>query len=668
MEIVKTSLDALLQRATNPLNQNVDEAAVEAFCVLVNKEKDGYHIGVKLLAARLHSKEEREVLQTLSVLDTCMQRCGNTFRSEVGKFRFLNEMIKLVSPKYLGLQTPMTVRHKVVRMIFWWTHDYPKETKIMEAYEMLRKQGLIKEVTVSLGTEEQANNKPKNSIFCDEEKSKLLQKLLQSKNPEDLQAANRLIKCMVKEDDKRAELKSRKILEVESVYSNVRLLKEMLESYNKNGGTPDDLALIREIHQNCERLQPKIHSLATECQQNDDMIGDLLNASDELCQVFEDYKRVIIDGKTEFKTKNLLLENGPSLLDLGVNKTDAELLLETKQNLTEKIDSKPGYDVLCDIFSNESSSVMLGVDADILKPTSLVGQVGNDSPKLNGKLKAFEELDALGENLLKQNLQLSTRQGHQFQKLPEKVPMNMLSKQNSTTKINTENNERKSSSIDPLDFDLTYLLEKQSLNSNLNPSKNNDQNGDDLLVDITEEIEKKDEKEKNKLEVSQKNDEPKESLINNESKVKMEVKLTDIFVAIESIKPSTIPPLIALEEKSGISVTLHFARDKPREDVSVIVVTIISKNELPLKNILFRAIVPKVCKVKLQPPSATDLPPFNPFLPPSAITQVMLIANPENVNVSLKFIVSYNIDEETTTEMGEIESLPNVEKNSNNTQ
>lgn len=38
----------------------------------------------------------------------------------------------------------------------------------------------------------------------------------------------------------------------------------------------------------------------------------------------------------------------------------------------------------------------------------------------------------------------------------------------------------------------------------------------------------------------------------------------------------------------------------------------------------------------------------------------MLIANPEKVQASLKFIVSYNIDDETTTEMGEIESLPEI--------
>ena len=38
-------------------------------------------------------------------------------------------------------------------------------------------------------------------------------------------------------------------------------------------------------------------------------------------------------------------------------------------------------------------------------------------------------------------------------------------------------------------------------------------------------------------------------------------------------------------------------------------------------------------KVKLQPASATDLPAYNPILPPAAITQVMLVANPHKVNV-----------------------------------
>ena len=37
-------------------------------------------------------------------------------------------------------------------------------------------------------------------------------------------------------------------------------------------------------------------------------------------------------------------------------------------------------------------------------------------------------------------------------------------------------------------------------------------------------------------------------------------------------------------------------------------------------------------RVKLQTPSTNELPAFNPILPLSAVTQVMLIANPTEVN------------------------------------
>lgn len=76
---------------------------------------------------------------------------------------------------------------------------------------------------------------------------------------------------------------------------------------------------------------------------------------------------------------------------------------------------------------------------------------------------------------------------------------------------------------------------------------------------------------------------------------KNEVKsLSNIFVSLENIKPSCIPPINLIEEKNGVSVTIHVARDTPKEDVSVYVVTTLSKNPSPLTNYLFQAVVPKV--------------------------------------------------------------------------
>jgi hypothetical protein len=47
-------------------------------------------------------------------------------------------------------------------------------------------------------------------------------------------------------------------------------------------------------------------------------------------------------------------------------------------------------------------------------------------------------------------------------------------------------------------------------------------------------------------------------------------------------------------------------------------------------------------KIKLQPPTSNELPGYNPILPPSAITQVMLLSNPVKVtalNMVGRFLV-----------------------------
>ena len=74
-------------------------------------------------------------------MDQCAKNCGKNFQSQIGKFRFLNELIKLVSPKYAGNQTPVAVRSALVQQIKLWATAYKDQPKIMEAYNLLDKTG-----------------------------------------------------------------------------------------------------------------------------------------------------------------------------------------------------------------------------------------------------------------------------------------------------------------------------------------------------------------------------------------------------------------------------------------------------------------------------------------------------------------------------------------------
>uniref|UniRef100_A0A5F8GHY3 VHS domain-containing protein n=1 Tax=Monodelphis domestica TaxID=13616 RepID=A0A5F8GHY3_MONDO len=72
-----------------------------------------------------------------------------------------------------------------------------------------------------------------NPIFDEEEKSKLLAELLKSKNPDDLQEANKLMNSMVKEDEARIQKVTKRQHPLGEVNNNVKLLNEMLVPYSK---------------------------------------------------------------------------------------------------------------------------------------------------------------------------------------------------------------------------------------------------------------------------------------------------------------------------------------------------------------------------------------------------------------------------------------------------
>ncbi|KAL6430273.1 hypothetical protein ACFW04_007770 [Cataglyphis niger] len=595
-----------------------------------------------------------------------MKRCGPLFHAEIGKFRFLNEMIKLVSPKYLGTRTTASVRQKVLQLLYTWIREYPRESKIKEAYEMLKKQGVIEEDAAFImanSEESQKSSKIKNNIFENEEMSRHLRKLLHSKDPYDLQTANRLIKVMVKEDEERLQLNSRRNMELESVHNNVKLLSEMLDSYNQNETSTEDLELMKELHQACERLKPILLRLASETQGDVEMLADVLTASDELNQVFEKYTSVIVLGQSpkSYATESSKpsFNNGSSLLDLS-SPTESVPCESTTQSTTST-NHRSDIDMLGDIFSVLEKPIKS--DTNFLMPNAIMQPISispmnkknevtnTGEEKIDSKAKALEELNELGETLLKQSLSGTIARSSQG-----KVNSNIVKTQsdsvrkqnwchessNNMSQHMTEQTDTKKCESNS-NFDISTFSNLSKINVTANLSCNKSINSENAETEIQQQTE-----------VTQ--------LLNGASTiadVEPEIKpLTDITVNLEDIKPGINPPLTVIEERNGISVVLHFTQDSPRPDVSVVVITTMSKNAKPLNNYLFQAVVPKKCKCRLQPPSGTKLPAHNPFLPPSAITQIMLIANPFKEPVYLKFMLSYTMDDETFTEMGEVDKLP----------
>ncbi|XP_040841736.1 ADP-ribosylation factor-binding protein GGA1 isoform X3 [Ochotona curzoniae] len=540
------TLEARINQATNPLNKELNWASINGFCEQLNEDFEGPPLATRLLAHKIQSPQEWEAMQALTVLETCMKSCGKRFHDEVGKFRFLNELIKVVSPKYLGSRTSEKVKSKILELLYSWTVGLPEEVKIAEAYQMLKKQGIVRadpklpeDALFSLPPP-----RPKNVIFEDEEKSKMLARLLKSSHPEDLRAANKLIKEMVQEDQKRMEKISKRVNAIEEVNNNVKLLTEMVMNHSQGGASGSSEDLMKELYQRCERMRPTLFRLASDTEDNDEALG----LSDPTPPA------------------------GPSLEGAGWNSFQSS---ESAEHPTP---------TQAQAASTNSRPVV--AQTALLPPPP---------PSSSG----LDDLDLLGKTLLQQSL-------------PPESQQVRWEKQQPAPRLT--------------------LRDLQTKNSGSSPSL-----GAASLLPTTS----------------------PEPPAPSQQPTPPELSLANITVPLESIKPSSILP-VTVYDQHGFRVLFHFARDPlpGRSDLLVVVVSMLSTAPQPIRNIVFQSAVPKVMKVKLQPPSGTELPAFNPIVHPSAITQVLLLANPQKEKVRLRYKLIFTMGEQTYNEMGDVDQFP----------
>lgn len=121
----------------------------------------------------------------------------------------------------------------------------------------------------------------------------MLARLLKSSHPEDLRAANKLIKEMVQEDQKRMEKISKRVNAIEEVNNNVKLLTEMVMSHSQGAASSSSEDLMKELYQRCERMRPTLFRLASDTEDNDEALAEILQANDNLTQVINLYKQLV---------------------------------------------------------------------------------------------------------------------------------------------------------------------------------------------------------------------------------------------------------------------------------------------------------------------------------------------------------------------------------------
>ncbi|XP_020508958.1 ADP-ribosylation factor-binding protein GGA1 isoform X2 [Labrus bergylta] len=646
----EASLQSRINKATNPLNKATDWDIIQGFCDHLNNDPEGPQLATRLLAHKIQSPQEWEAMQALTVLETCMKNCGKRFHTEVGKFRFLNELIKVVSPKYLGTRAPEPVKKKVLEIVYSWTVSLPDETKIAEAYQMLKKQGIVKLDPV-LPEDKPAPPPParaKSAVFEDEEKSKMLSRLLNSTHPEDLRAANKLIKEMVQEDQKRVEKVSKRVNAIQEVKESVSLLSQLLEGYSKESCSQSNQELIKDLYQRCEKMRPTLFRLASDTEDSDEALADILQANDSLTQVINLYRQLV---KGEDVTKDCIstasqpASSSSALVDLmGLNASASTEASNPEPSSLQTLTQNMGISLLddelmslglnatenCDFQNTFQSSDSTESSAASLPAAVLLPAVVQTlhPPPVGGPIapsKPIEDLDMLGKMLLQQSLPPESQQV-KWDKLQtqSRVTLRDLQKSSSRTAPNANTNSSGPAAAPGLMS--THAVQSEQ--------------PDTLLLSNLSLIAAE------KISLA-----PADPYDN--------ISLADVTVPLETIKPSSLLPVTVLD-KHSLRVLFTFARDCPpsRPEVLVVIISMLSSAPIPATNIRFQAAVPKVMKVKLQPPSSTELPAFNPILPPAAITQILLLANPHKEKVRLRYKLTFKLGETSHDESGDVDQFP----------
>uniref|UniRef100_A0A8C1LDE9 Golgi associated, gamma adaptin ear containing, ARF binding protein 3 n=1 Tax=Cyprinus carpio TaxID=7962 RepID=A0A8C1LDE9_CYPCA len=600
------SLESWLNKATHPTNRQEDWEYIIGFCDQINKELEGPQIAVRLLVHKIHS-QEWEALQALT---------------------------------YMGDSVSEKVKNKIIEMLYSWTVAFPNEAKIADAYQTLKRQGLVMsdpELTVDKTLIPSPPTRPKNPVFDNEDMGKLLAELLRSKNPEDLQEANRLIKNMVKEDEARVQKMTKRSNTLEEVNNNVKLLSEMLSQYDRDRSSDADRELIKELYERCDKLRRTAFKLATEAEDNDSSLGDILKANDDLSRVIGSYKRIVEgqaddgDGEDLRPAASEGCETTGTLIDLaGLDEPSSPPTVPPPSLPPQVLSANPtassipvlpppprrlagGHGSQTNSPSHkppEQQTSLSLLDDEILSlgNKSLFNCCDTDSAYL---ILSFHSVSGLS-GIAGGTFGLSGGvMGSAAAPLQSTNPFVSAAVPGSPAVARAQVVMGGSAPGSP--FFQPFSSPSHSLQSS--PARSSDPS------------------------------------------------LSNLNVPLESIRPSKVLP-VTLYDKDGVRVLMHFAMDCPpgRPDVLVMVVSLLNTAPLPVRSIVLQAAVPKSMRVKLQPPSGAEIAPFNPILPPASITQVMLLANPLKERVRLRYKLTYLLGEHQYSEVGELDQFPPADR------
>ncbi|XP_034479602.1 ADP-ribosylation factor-binding protein GGA1 [Drosophila innubila] len=643
----------MLDRATNPAKEQVDELGVQMFCIVVRSNGQLVHKAQEMIVAKVRSSNVTEATRAIALLEECMMQCGDDFQDEAAKFRFLNELIRLVSKKYLGAETPHVVKQRIMECLLLWTTKFPQRLKIRDAYEMLRKEGDIDhtQTAAALAKRESVLSTIDEAMFA---------KLIKSKDPENFKRANLLLQYRMAQEARRNDLLAQHRIVLQEVQDTMQLLNQMLDSYNPSDHDVNET--IHELYKSCKKHKPIFQHLPELLGESDSqLIEDTLETNGGLVATMTRYKQLVpsptkptslapaptpatSSASTTSGSNNAALLN-ELLGDLLIGESGGSTVPQSASN--PNITSKPN--VLADLSDIFSSALAESEDkqqqlkssehfpsSELLEPQVLSPQRdtngasgasadglanGNsaDDAKKGISTRKMPQIDMLSEELFQQILPAQDRMAS-FKRDPEKLTLNDLARERMEVK------PPKPTKLIPDPLDDVPLLSSMPVPEPQSAKQKT-----------------KEEKEEDPVEATTALPTPTPTAIPT-AVVKETKHLSEINIELDNIQ-ATGEERVVLDD-DDMHLSLNFTEDRPSRHVSVIVISAQNKSRQLVKDFQFEASVKKPCKVRLLPPTDNAMAAHKPFRPAIPINQVMLLLNPTGNPVDVTCIVGYKLGDD----------------------
>ncbi|KAF9432730.1 hypothetical protein BGZ76_010391 [Entomortierella beljakovae] len=259
----------------------------------------------------------------LTLLDNCVKNCGHPFHLQIATKEFLNTLVRKFPERPLTVPTP--VQNRVLELIQEWYTTLCKSSRykedlvhIRDMHRLLSFKGYrfpqTKNSSAAVLNPVDAIKTPAELEEEDRQaQSAKLQELVRRGRPEDVRAANELVKKMTGfEQDDKPDYVEQAQAELNKVLQKAALLNEMLNDV-KAGEIIGKGDIFADLFGTCKAVQPRVQKIISE-KKDPDNIDLLLRLDEVLTIVIEQYGQVK-DGNL---LKVTLPENNG---EVGGNKT-----------------------------------------------------------------------------------------------------------------------------------------------------------------------------------------------------------------------------------------------------------------------------------------------------------------------------------------------------------